>query len=76
MVVPKNLLIFAPNDAREQSDQALLAHPKQANMLSPVYLNIGGQSAFGKMWKDDWQAFGSLFYEAQNNLLQSLNTEL
>lgn len=72
---PKNLLIFAPKEARERNDGALLAHPKQADMLNPAYLNIGAQSAIGKMWKDDWQSFGTLFYEAQTNLLQSLNVE-
>lgn len=70
---PKNLLIFAPHEARQQSEQALLAHPKQANMLSPNYLNMWGTEK--NMWKDDWQSFGSLFYEAQHKLLQSPNNE-
>ena len=65
---PKNLLIFAPDKVRAQSDRALLAHPAGANMLAPVYLNayntMGGVE-FAKMWKRDWTAFGELFYEAQ-----------
>lgn len=62
---PKNLLIFAPDEDRELTDKALIAHPKQADMLSPSYLNMAGQGEFGMMWKRDWTKFGKLFYKAQ-----------
>ena len=62
---PKNLLIFRANEERDLSDLALVAHPKQADMLSPSYLNIGGPGEFATMWKKDWKTFGRLFYKAQ-----------
>jgi hypothetical protein len=69
---PKNLLVFAPKEARSQDDQALMMHPKQANMLNKDYLervnDLFGDGEFGKMWKDDWQSFGTLFYAAKLNV--------
>mmetsp|Transcript_8229 Transcript_8229/g.15380 ORF Transcript_8229/g.15380 Transcript_8229/m.15380 type:complete len:303 (+) Transcript_8229:67-975(+) len=70
---PKNLLIFAPNEARDASDRALLAHPTEADMLNPAYLNMWGEEK--NMWKDDWMSFGFLFYEARNKLLSRDNAE-
>lgn len=70
---PKNILIFAPNEARDDSDRALMAHPKQADMLNPVYLNMWGEEK--NLWKDDWMSFGVLFYEAQNKLLSRNHPE-
>ena len=61
---PKNILVFRPNASRTQTTAALAAHPAHADMLSPFYLQLGGEGEFGTMWDRDWRSFGTLFYEA------------
>lgn len=60
----KNVLMLVPASSQPMVDQALLAHPPQANMLHENYLQIG-KGAIEELWRRDWTEFGTLFYEEQ-----------
>jgi len=82
---PKNILIFRDtqkvpknddDDDDDDMDLKLVRHPKEANMWSDAYLNIGyainDGGAFGQLWKRDWMEFATMFYREQDKARERL----
>lgn len=66
---PKNMLIFAPDYRRADSDQALMQVPSSFNILDPKLLYWAGRgNNFGNLWERDLRVFGRLFKEALNRV--------
>ena len=70
---PKNILIFAPDYRRADSDQALMQVPSSFNILDPKLLYWAGRgNSFGKLWERDMRVFARMFQEALSRVqLQS-----
>jgi len=66
---PKNMLIFAPDYRRADSDQSLMQVPSSFNILDPKLLYWAGRgNNFGTLWERDMRDFARLFKEALNRV--------
>lgn len=65
----KHMLIFAPDQYRQNSDQLLFVVPKSFSIIDPKLLYwLGRGHKVGKLWERDLLDFGRLFQDAINQV--------